>query len=71
MQLPLDVLEKLSDSKAVLLLKDGRTLIGKLVGWDQFMNIILENTKEVYGDTERRLGTILLRGNNVVSISSE
>ena len=71
MQLPLDVLEKLANSKIVLRLKDGRILIGKLTGWDQFMNIILENTQEKHGDTERRLGTILLRGNNVVSISSE
>jgi small nuclear ribonucleoprotein len=70
MVLPIELLENLSSCKTSLLLKDGRILKGKLVGWDQFMNIILEGAEEKKGDLQRRLGTILLRGNNVVSISS-
>jgi small nuclear ribonucleoprotein len=69
MLLPIEMLKSLSNCKTCLLLKDGRTLKGKLIGWDQFMNIVLEGAEERNGDSQRRLGTILLRGNNVVSIS--
>jgi small nuclear ribonucleoprotein len=55
MALPLDVLEKALNQKLSLLLKDGRIVEGKLSGYDEYM--------------KRRLGTIILRGNNVVSIS--
>ena len=43
---------------------------GKLVAFDDQMNMSLEETVEtVPGTEERRLGTVVLRGNNVVSIS--
>ena len=69
MALPLDVLEKAMNQNLSLLLKDGRTIIGKLSGYDEYMNMVLVDVEETYEDTKRRLGTIILRGNNVVSIS--
>ena len=60
-----------------LQLKDGRTIEGKLVGYDQYMNLVLEESEErgrTDGATEavtRRLGTVVLRGNNVVTISPQ
>ncbi len=83
MVMPLNLLEKSMNRKLSLLLKDGRTLEGKLVGFDEYMNMVLddtEETKKVYHNqpgeekTEpelkvRRLGTVILRGNNVVTIS--
>ena len=50
-------------------IKDGRLIDGKLTGYDEYMNMVLTDVEEVNNDTKRRLGTIILRGNNVVSIS--
>lgn len=69
MTLPLDVLQRSVNQNLNLLLKDGRIIEGKLSGYDEYMNMVLEEVEESYGDTKRRLGTIILRGNNVVSIS--
>jgi small nuclear ribonucleoprotein len=69
MVLPLDVLEKAVNQKLSLLLKDGRLIEGKLTGYDEYMNMVLNDVEEVNDENKRRLGTIILRGNNVVSIS--
>ena len=69
MALPLDVLEKSLNQKLSLLLKDGRVVEGKLSGYDEYMNMVLDDVEEIQEDNKRRLGTIILRGNNVVSIS--
>jgi small nuclear ribonucleoprotein len=69
MALPLDVLDKAMNQKLSLLLKDGRNIDGKLTGYDEYMNMVLEDVEEKTQENKRRLGTIILRGNNVVSIS--
>ena len=69
MALPLDVLEKSMNQKLSLLLKDGRVVEGKLSGYDEYMNMVLSDVEESVDDAKRRIGTIILRGNNVVSIS--
>lgn len=70
MVMPLALLEKTIDKRVSLLLKDSRVLEGKLVGYDEYMNMVLEETTErTAANEERRLGTVVLRGNNVVSIS--
>ena len=62
MVMPLSLLEKSIDKRLSLLLKDGRVLEGKLSGYDEYMNMVLDETVE-------RLGNVVLRGNNVVSIA--
>ena len=69
MVMPTALLEKNIDKRVSLLLKDGRILEGKLTGFDEYMNMVLEETTERTADEERRLGTVVLRGNNVVSIA--
>jgi small nuclear ribonucleoprotein len=69
MSLPLDVLEKALNQKLLLLLKDGRHIDGKLLGYDEYMNLVLDEVEETKDETKRRLGRIILRGSNVVSIS--
>ena len=69
MVLPAKVLERSLNQQISLLLKDSRLLEGKLTGFDDYMNMILEDAEETNGDAKRRIGTIILRGNNVVSIS--
>jgi small nuclear ribonucleoprotein len=71
MALPLDVLERSINKKMSLQLKDGRLIEGTLVGFDQYMNLVLEESSEKHQEQGRRLGTVILRGNNVVTISPQ
>ena len=68
MAMPLNILERHINKTVMLTLKDGRTLEGKLTGFDEYMNMILEDTEETKEDQVRRLGTVVLRGNNIVTI---
>lgn len=69
MVMPLALLENSMNHRISLLLKDGRILEGKLAGYDDYMNMVLEETEERTAEQTRRLGTVVLRGNNVVRIS--
>lgn len=69
MVMPLSLLEKSMNRKVSLLFKDSRLLVGTLAGFDDYLNMVLEDTEETNGDNVKRLGTVILRGNNVVSIS--
>jgi small nuclear ribonucleoprotein len=71
MVMPLSLLEKSMNKKVFLLLKDSRTLEGTLVGFDDYLNMVLEDTEETNGDQVKRLGVVILRGNNVVSIAPQ
>jgi small nuclear ribonucleoprotein len=68
MAVPLNVLEKSVNKTVSLLLKDGRILEGKLSGFDEYMNMILEDAEETKDEQVRRLGVVILRGNNIVTI---
>ncbi len=67
--MPLEILKKSMDKRVTLLLKDSRMLQGKLVGYDDYMNMVLEDAEETVNEEVRRVGTIVLRGNNVVTIT--
>ncbi|KAJ1311441.1 hypothetical protein OPQ81_009930 [Rhizoctonia solani] len=58
------------DKKMVVVLRDGRKLIGVLRSYDQFANLVMENTLEriYHGDAfaDIRRGVYLIRGENVV-----
>ncbi len=68
---PAALLESSLDKRVSLLLKDGRVLEGRLSGFDEYMNMSIDETVEsgAEGRESRRLGTVVLRGNNVVSIT--
>jgi small nuclear ribonucleoprotein len=66
--MPLSLLEKSLNKRISLLLKDNRLLEGRLMGYDDYMNMVLEDTEETLGEQVRRIGTVVLRGNNVVTI---
>lgn len=60
----------LTDKKLVAILRDGRKYIGVLRSWDQFGNLVLQDTIErifagqQYADVSR--GLFLIRGENVM-----
>ncbi len=57
--------------KIVLIkLEGGKVIRGNLHGFDQHMNLLLEHSVELLEDTKsNELGTIVVRGDNVVIIS--
>ncbi|MEM4160539.1 MAG: LSM domain-containing protein, partial [Thermoplasmata archaeon] len=59
---------KTMNKRVALLLKDNRIIEGKLIGYDEYMNMVLEDTEENNQGNVRKLGTIILRGNNIVTI---
>lgn len=65
---PVQLLERLVDTRVTLLLKDARQLSGRLAGIDEHMNVVLEEASETTADVSRRLGRVVLRGSNVVTL---
>ncbi len=68
MVLPMEMLDKLMNSKISIVLKDGRAVEGKLTGYDAYMNIVVDDAEEKDGDNVKRLGRVVLRGNSITSI---
>lgn len=59
-----------SIGKVVLIkLKGGRMVRGVLQGFDQHMNLLLVDSEEIVENSTNPLGTIVVRGDNVVMIS--
>ena len=58
-------------SKIVLVrLKGGKSLRGRLKGFDQHLNLVLEETEDTtVVENQKKLGLIIVRGDNVVLIS--
>ncbi|MET1101518.1 MAG: LSm family protein [Pyrodictiaceae archaeon] len=51
-------------------LKGSKEVRGKLKSYDQHLNLVLEDAEELRSDGSiRKLGTIVIRGDNVVLIS--
>lgn len=57
--------------KVVLIkLRGGRSIRGKLQGFDQHLNLVLEKAEDVTdAENVKELGLIIVRGDNVVMIS--
>jgi small nuclear ribonucleoprotein len=56
---PLDVLEASLEEEVTVHLKDGEMFTGELAGYDQHMNLVIEEGED----------TTIIRGDNVVTIS--
>lgn len=69
MTLPVAILQKALNKRINVLLKDGRILEGKLTGFDDHLNLVLSDSMETIEEGQRRLGTLILRGNNIVTIA--
>ncbi|MDI1495017.1 MAG: small nuclear ribonucleoprotein [Cenarchaeum symbiont of Oopsacas minuta] len=64
------VLDESINKTVLIKLKGNKTIRGKLKGFDQHMNLILDSCEE-FGEENntKTLGTIVVRGDNVVMIS--
>jgi small nuclear ribonucleoprotein (snRNP)-like protein len=63
---PTTLVERLLSQRVTLLLKDSRQMVGTLLGVDEHMNLVLDDTDETTVDVSRHLGRVVLRGSNVV-----
>lgn len=64
------VLDESIDKVVLIKLKGGKTIRGNLLGFDQHMNLLLDQSEEIPQDGDSNtLGTIVVRGDNVVMIS--
>lgn len=64
------VLDESINQIVLIKLKGGKTIRGSLLGFDQHMNLLLESSEEIPIDgNSKNLGTIVVRGDNVVMIS--
>jgi len=66
---PLDVLGDALNSSVLVRLKGAREFRGMLTGYDMHMNLVLEDAEELLEDGPRKLGTLVVRGDNVVYVS--
>ncbi|CAN4105855.1 unnamed protein product [Withania somnifera] len=51
-------------------LNANRLVMGTLRGFDQFMNLVIDNTVEVNGNEKNEIGMVVIRGNSVVTIEA-
>ena len=60
-----------SINKVVLIkLKGDKTIRGNLHGFDQHMNLLLDQSEEIQSEGDSKdLGTIVVRGDNVIMVS--
>ena len=64
------ILEESLGKIVLVRLRGGKKLRGKLKGFDQHLNLLLEETEDITNaEKARKLGTIILRGDNVIIIS--
>jgi len=67
---PLDTLNGMLDTSVLVRLKGAREFRGTLQGYDIHMNLTLTNAEELAdGEVVRRIGTVIVRGDNVVYVS--
>ncbi|KPV63218.1 MAG: putative snRNP Sm-like protein [Candidatus Bathyarchaeota archaeon BA1] len=64
------ILEESLGKTVLVRLKGGKSLRGKLKGFDQHLNLVLEETEDTTNmDNVKKLGIIIVRGDNVIIIS--
>ncbi len=67
---PFDLLNKVIGQQVLIKLKSSISIRGKVTSFDAHMNIVMENAEELEdGELKAKLGTILLRGGNILWIS--
>lgn len=67
---PFDILSKSTGNQVLIRLKGGMAVRGTLMSFDAHMNVVLENSEELSdGELKAKLGTILLRGGNIIYVS--
>lgn len=68
---PSQLIERLVQQRVAVHLKDGRQIAGRLSGCDEHLNLVLEEAHETSTEARRRLGRVVLRGSNIISLTAD
>ncbi len=63
------LLQESVGSTVLVKLRGGKELRGTLKSFDQHLNIVIKDAEEVSAEGSRKLGTVVIRGENVLLIS--
>ncbi|KAK3067737.1 RNA-binding protein lsm5 [Coniosporium uncinatum] len=64
--LPLELIDKCVGSRIWVIMKGDKEFSGNLLGFDDYVNMVLEDVTEFdYTGTQTKLSKILLNGNNI------
>jgi small nuclear ribonucleoprotein len=65
----IETLNDCLDKIIVIKLRNKKTIQGNLKDFDQGMNLILTNSKDITEDDAKNLDKILVRGDNIIIVS--
>ncbi|MCH9657450.1 ribonucleoprotein [archaeon] len=65
----IDALDGYLGKVVVIKLRNKKTIQGNLQDFDQLMNLILTDSKDITEDDAKSLGKVLLRGDNIMLVS--
>ena len=69
---PLDMLNEARNKRVIVDLKNGKQYIGKLTSFDIHINVVLESAEEwENGSLKKKIGSVFIRGDTIILISSE
>ncbi|MFC1800998.1 LSM domain-containing protein [Nanoarchaeota archaeon] len=69
---PLDALNQARNKRVIIDLKNNHQYVGKLKAFDIHINTVLEEAEErADGEVKRKLGTVFIRGDTIITISPE
>ncbi len=71
MERPIDVLNNAKGKRVLIKLKKGMEISGVLQAMDLHLNMWLENAELISDEQKTKLGTILVRGDNILYVSPE
>ena len=71
MDRPIDVLNNAKGKRVLVKLKKGLEISGILQAMDLHLNMWLDDAEQVTEEKKVKLGTILVRGDNIIYVSPE
>ena len=67
---PLDLLNNSKGKEVLVSLKGDKHFVGTLLAFDIYINLVLDNTKEIQNnEMKRSIGLTFLRGDTIIFIS--
>jgi len=71
MERPIDVLNNAKGKRVLIRLKNGMEISGLLQAMDLHLNMWIENSDQTLNEKTTKLGTVLVRGDNILYVSPE
>ena len=66
---PMDILNQAREKRVLIRLRGNRRMRGILKNYDIHLNLTLEEAEEITQEKTTKLGSVIVRGDNVIMIS--